>query len=568
MSDPASARTPLIRRYLFGPVAAARPVLFLRLFLTLLGVDILYHFVQRGGRFLPGEFNVAHFDWIDAVQPMPTAELYTAMMIIAAGLAITMGLAGSNRLGIGALFVLFTYGWAMSLYDRYQHHYMLSLVILFVLFFPTRRSRGRVAAWAYVLLTIQIALVYICAGIAKIEPLWLDGYTIRKVSHGLRPMFGDNLSNWMIPAVGTIVVEVVLAVLYLIAVAQDRSSSRFYRFAGFAGLALAYALHWGIEAAKLPIGWFTYYMITAAFIFMLPKNSVEDARDIIRWALSSVIRLLTAGRGSWSAATCVVSSLVLWIAYIGVGVFLDLPGAVIGTAIVGTALAVWVISEVRSGKLQAATARLLACMVAIAALWIVVVGTGRRGYYYTSAAAELFLRERQSEAEPYFDKAVAYTVLTEDKAKLYTQLGEISQARQQRSPAIDWFRKSLEVVPDQPVAMRQLALLLLQPQIPFRSEIDEATQLAERAVEITNRLEPWSLYALAMGYAKSGRISAARDIAAEAVEVSRREGNTRISDNLEKWLASSGRGFEPLPLQTPTMEWARRFIRVVFQDCP
>ena len=57
-------------RYWFGPVAAVRPYVLERAVLFLLALDSWVQFVPHGGRYGAGGFNVAHFLWLDAIQPL------------------------------------------------------------------------------------------------------------------------------------------------------------------------------------------------------------------------------------------------------------------------------------------------------------------------------------------------------------------------------------------------------------------------------------------------------------------------------------------------------------------
>ena len=69
-------------RYWFGPVAGVRPFVLERTVLFLLALDVWTQCVPHGARYGAGDFNVAHFAWLDVVQPMPTPSLHVGLMLI------------------------------------------------------------------------------------------------------------------------------------------------------------------------------------------------------------------------------------------------------------------------------------------------------------------------------------------------------------------------------------------------------------------------------------------------------------------------------------------------------
>ncbi len=126
----------LFERYLFARVDSVRPWLLQRLFLVLFAFDCWVDHASHAGRYGFGGFNVAHFDWLDALAPMPSPGLYVGTILLAGLVAFAMAMTRPSRLGLGIVCALYTYGWAMSMLDSYQHHYLLSLVLLAMTFFP------------------------------------------------------------------------------------------------------------------------------------------------------------------------------------------------------------------------------------------------------------------------------------------------------------------------------------------------------------------------------------------------------------------------------------------------
>jgi hypothetical protein len=125
--------------YWFGPVAPIRPYLLVKGGLCLLAFDAWMLRVLRGGRYGEGGFNVAHFRWLDTLQPLPSPGLYVGLMLAVGMLAMVCVLADTGPWALALLALMWTYGWAMSMHDSYQHHYLLSLILTALVFLPRLR---------------------------------------------------------------------------------------------------------------------------------------------------------------------------------------------------------------------------------------------------------------------------------------------------------------------------------------------------------------------------------------------------------------------------------------------
>lgn len=129
-----------LERYVFGPVDAIRPWLLLRGLLLLLAFDCWLDLVPHGGRYGFGDFNVAHFVWLDRLLPVPTPGTYIATILLTGLLAFVLALSRPTRLGVAGVCALYSYGWLMSMLDSYQHHYLITLLLLSATFFPMLSS--------------------------------------------------------------------------------------------------------------------------------------------------------------------------------------------------------------------------------------------------------------------------------------------------------------------------------------------------------------------------------------------------------------------------------------------
>jgi hypothetical protein len=123
-------------RLFYGDYGASRAYLFAKGFLLLLALDTWMLMIGHAGRYGVAGFNVAHFGWLDALLPTPSAAFYIAVLVLAGLLALVIVLTGIRRPTVLALFVLYTFSWSMSMLDSYQHHYFVSLVLFCLVFFP------------------------------------------------------------------------------------------------------------------------------------------------------------------------------------------------------------------------------------------------------------------------------------------------------------------------------------------------------------------------------------------------------------------------------------------------
>ncbi len=125
-----------------------------------------------------------HYWGLPAIQPLSVHDMHVLFgVMIASSILITLGLA--YRVATVVYFLVFTYV-ELSDVTNYLNHYYLQSILAFVLcFLPLHRAGSidarlfssiRVSsfpAWMTWLLRWQIAIVYVCAAIAKATPDWL-----------------------------------------------------------------------------------------------------------------------------------------------------------------------------------------------------------------------------------------------------------------------------------------------------------------------------------------------------------------------------------------------------------
>ncbi len=281
----------LLDAYLFGDVRASRADLLRRIFLALFGVDLARNLISHAGRYGAGDFNVAHFGWLDALQPVPTPGLYIGLLLTCAGLALVQALLGPRRIPMLVLAGLFTWSWAMSMLDSYQHHYLLSIFLVTLGALPDEPAAPRETPTAegpgYIALTFSAGLVYAYTAVNKLAPGWRDGSALKRLAMNnreVRELVSGSTTGWTVDetfhylALGAISVQIVGALAYWLAPLVDRRGSLALRLMfGMGALAALLSFHGMVEIYPVfSIGWFSDYMIATAFVVFLPYE-VTDA---------------------------------------------------------------------------------------------------------------------------------------------------------------------------------------------------------------------------------------------------------------------------------------------------
>ncbi|MBI3134393.1 MAG: HTTM domain-containing protein [Bacteroidetes bacterium] len=154
-------------------------------------------------------FSYLGFDWI----PYPNAGVLYFMfaILVLACLGIIFGF--FYRTAALTFLVLFTYVELLDKTTYLNHYYFVSLVALLMVFVPANRyfsldvyfgfapAQKTVPNWSIALLKFQMGIVYVFAGIAKLESDWLlDAQPLKFWLHTAHhwPLFGDLLKqDWI-----------------------------------------------------------------------------------------------------------------------------------------------------------------------------------------------------------------------------------------------------------------------------------------------------------------------------------------------------------------------------------
>ena len=326
--------------YWYGFVSPLRSWLLIRATLLLLAFDAWIVMGEHGGRYGIGEFNVAHVAVLDGLQPVPTPALYVGLLMFIGLLAFATAFSGVNRYAVGAICVLYTYAWSMSMLDSYQHHYLLSLLLASFAFVPpitleaatqSERSSANGPQWAYGLAVVSCAIVYGYTALHKTEAEWINGVALQRIApERMAPVRDfavglglDDQVFWSLMGVATVVVQVLICIAYLIAPIRDRKH-RILEISSWVGLATALSFHVGAELLDLRVGWFSYYMVLIAFIAFLPETMLRSVGRVLTLPLRTLDRFRQEEPGigltmGWTFGVAVV------VAYLGR--LVDLPGA-------------------------------------------------------------------------------------------------------------------------------------------------------------------------------------------------------------------------------------------------
>jgi hypothetical protein len=431
----------------------ARAFLLHRGVLGLLAFDAWLGMYQHAGRYGVGGFNVAHFAWIDALVPVSPA-LYGGLILLTGMLALPMALAGASRPGKALLTFSYTSAWLISLHDSYQHHYLLSWLLLWLIFIPdpgidetNRRDSPLVRGVGMPLMALTCAIVYAFTGVAKSEPEWRSGAVLKRLSHSKPPGAAqhgvldpvrdalmalglDQAMAWHLIALSVIALQWVVAIGYVASARRDESPSRLR--VGLVSLALAGA--WSFHAfAELghmfDIGLFSFYMLWISFVLLAPSAWVAWFADAATEPFAKLPeRLQKLG------APLVVRSLLAaaGLALPAVGVALDVPGAVWAALLGGGFVLAWGGWALSRAHSDVAVRVALAGLGTALTLWIALAVGPVRFDYYRRTAGELARMERTEEALALYRKAESLAPPGETRRK---KIEELEKKLREKQPA-------------------------------------------------------------------------------------------------------------------------------------
>lgn len=214
-------------------------------------------------------FTYFGFSW---VQPLGSTGMHVLFLLLIISAVLIM-LGCFYRVAIIFFFLAFTYVELIDATTYLNHYYFISLVAFLMIFLPANRAYAldvywriskastQVPAWTIGILRFQLAIVYIFAGLAKLNPDWL--------------LHAEPMKTWLpakshLPAIGPWMYEAWVAYFFswfgalydlFIVFFLLNKKTRPIAYVFVLGFHLATALFFP------GIGMFPYVMITASLIF-------------------------------------------------------------------------------------------------------------------------------------------------------------------------------------------------------------------------------------------------------------------------------------------------------------
>lgn len=217
-------------------------------------------------------FSYYGFEWLPYPSQLGIYALFTAMIVGA--VLILLGL--FYRFGAALFFLSFTYVELLDKTNYLNHYYFVSLIALLLVFIPankyfsldacfgfTNRS-DKCAKWNIGILQFQIAIVYIFAGIAKLEPDWLlEAQPLKYWLHTAHhyPLVGDFLKqDWVAYTFAWFGCIYDLTIVFFLINRRTRKYAYFF-------VIVFHLATWLL----FPIGVFPWVMMFATLIFFAPS---------------------------------------------------------------------------------------------------------------------------------------------------------------------------------------------------------------------------------------------------------------------------------------------------------
>jgi len=130
----------------------------------------------------------------------------------------------------------------------------------------------------------------------------------------------------------------------------------------------------------------------------------------------------------------------------------------------------------------------------------------------------------------HFEQAIA---IDPTMAEAHANLGMANLRLGRIKDAVPQLHRSLDLAPDQPSILDQLAWLHATSQDPEVYDPTTAVELASRACEVTKRRQPELLATLAIALERDGRREQAKMVAVEALRLARSQGQPEVIGRLQ-----------------------------------
>jgi len=433
-------------RYFHGRYLALRPYLLRKLFLVTIAFDTWLLMIGHAGRYGVAHFNVAHVSLLDHIGPVPSAGLYVGVLLLSGWLALSLALHEPTAVGTGVLCCLYTYSWAMSMLDSYQHHYFISLVLLCMTCFPsvracevqTRETPTTLAFTSGVgfpMLAATFCILYSYAALAKLDSDFLAGHTLQHIARNSHLWlqlseltYGLGLSKdafWTLTSRAVIPLEFAIAVGYACAPLQDTAHTAWPHRISLLAFFCAVALHSSVETMQLSIGWFSYYMLLSASVFLLPAQVLAPTTRASALCARRITPTWTAGTAAdggrilrllW-LSLCISAVLCVSCAYL-----IDLPGAIEAACAAVLGLCLLVGAEWLGNRARSALRATFAGGCAALLMLVVVTQSSVRWDFYRFLGGDLQRRGEDSAALAAYLKGERYAPKSKSRSARIEEL--------------------------------------------------------------------------------------------------------------------------------------------------
>jgi hypothetical protein len=233
-------------------------------------------------------FGYLGFEW---VKPLPDFWMYVPfILVIISSVSVILGFL--YRFSAPLLFLSFSYIELLDKSNYLNHYYFLSLMTFLLIFVPAHRSFSldvyfkrktelkAVPQWTIGIFKFQLAIVYIFAGIAKLETDWLLNAQPLKIwlqAHREMPVFGSLLKEeWIAYLFSWFGCIYDLFIVFFLLFRKTRSIA--YLF-----VVVFHFVTWFL----LPIGIFPWVMIVSTLIFFSPEFH-EKILSKFNWKKSNI----------------------------------------------------------------------------------------------------------------------------------------------------------------------------------------------------------------------------------------------------------------------------------------
>ncbi len=276
---------------------------FFRVAMGLLGAFSAARFLAKGwveSLYLAPAHHLT-YPWIPWVRPLPAALMYLVVVaMVPLGLAVATG--RRTRLAAAGFAVVFTYCELIDAALYLNHYWFVTLTFVLLAVLPTT-GRSTVPALVVWVLRFQVGIVYVMAGLAKLNHDWLvlgEPMTTWLASRTGTPIIGPLFDE---PSVG--LVASWLGAIFDLTIVGWLLWRRTRPFA-YVALVVFHVLTWRLFA----IGVFPWVMIAATTIFFAPdwarRVSIFD-----RWVTGGRERPLNTHRMPPVALTAAAAWVVL-----------------------------------------------------------------------------------------------------------------------------------------------------------------------------------------------------------------------------------------------------------------